>query len=56
MQTNPPEVWQAENLERDNGMLFNVTDGGALPDGSHHILTREGIEEILNLQPRGSMA
>ena len=24
--------------------------------GSHHIFTREGIEEILNLQPRGSMA
>ena len=24
--------------------------------GSHHIFTREGIDEILNLQPRGSMA
>jgi hypothetical protein len=24
--------------------------------GSHHIFTREGIEEILNVQPRGSMA
>ena len=24
--------------------------------GSHHIFTREGIQEILNLQPRGSMA
>ena len=24
--------------------------------GSHHIFTREGIGEILNLQPRGSMA
>jgi hypothetical protein len=24
--------------------------------GSHHIFTREGIEEILNLQPRGSLA
>jgi hypothetical protein len=24
--------------------------------GSHHIFTRQGIEEILNLQPRGSMA
>lgn len=24
--------------------------------GDHHILTREGIEEILNLQPRGAMA
>ena len=24
--------------------------------GSHHIFSREGIEEILNLQPRGSMA
>lgn len=24
--------------------------------GSHHIFTREGIEEILNLQPRSSMA
>ena len=24
--------------------------------GSHHIFTREGVEEILNLQPRGSMA
>jgi hypothetical protein len=23
--------------------------------GSHHIFTREGIEEMLNLQPRGSM-
>jgi HicA toxin of bacterial toxin-antitoxin, len=24
--------------------------------GSHHIFTREGIAEILNLQPRNSMA
>lgn len=24
--------------------------------GSHHIFSREGIEEILNLQPRGSKA
>jgi virulence-associated protein VapD len=24
--------------------------------GSHHIFTREGVDEILNLQPRGSMA
>jgi hypothetical protein len=24
--------------------------------GSHHIFTREGVEEILNLQPHGSMA
>jgi hypothetical protein len=24
--------------------------------GSHHIFTQEGIEEILNLQPRGSSA
>jgi hypothetical protein len=24
--------------------------------GSHHIFTREGVEEILNLQPRGSLA
>src|SRR3954453_1100449 len=24
--------------------------------GSHHIFTREGIQEILNVQPRGSMA
>lgn len=24
--------------------------------GSHHIFTRAGIAEILNLQPRGSMA
>jgi hypothetical protein len=24
--------------------------------GSHHIYTREGVEEILNLQPKGSMA
>lgn len=24
--------------------------------GSHHIFTKEGIEEILNLQPRGSKA
>ena len=24
--------------------------------GDHHIFTREGVEEILNLQPRGSMA
>ena len=24
--------------------------------GSHHIFTRDGVEEILNLQPRGSMA
>jgi len=24
--------------------------------GDHHIFTREGVEEILNLQPRGSAA
>jgi virulence-associated protein VapD len=24
--------------------------------GSHHIFTREGVDEILNLQPKGSMA
>jgi hypothetical protein len=24
--------------------------------GDHHILTREGVEEILNLQPRSSSA
>ena len=24
--------------------------------GSHHIFTRDGIDEILNLQPRGSKA
>jgi predicted RNA binding protein YcfA (HicA-like mRNA interferase family) len=24
--------------------------------GSHHIFTREAVKEILNLQPRGSMA
>lgn len=24
--------------------------------GSHHIFTRDGIDEILNLQPRGSLA
>ena len=24
--------------------------------GSHHIFTREGVDEILNLQPRGSLA
>ncbi len=24
--------------------------------GSHHLFTREGIAEILNLQPRGSLA
>ena len=24
--------------------------------GSHHIFTRVGVKEILNLQPRGSMA
>lgn len=24
--------------------------------GSHHIFTREGVEEILNLQPKGSKA
>jgi len=25
-------------------------------NGSHHIFTREGVDEILNLQPKGSMA
>ncbi len=24
--------------------------------GSHHILTRDGVEEILNLQPKGAKA
>ena len=24
--------------------------------GSHHIFTREGVDEILNIQPKGSMA
>jgi predicted RNA binding protein YcfA (HicA-like mRNA interferase family) len=24
--------------------------------GSHHILTRDGVDEIINLQPKGSLA
>ena len=24
--------------------------------GDHHIITRDGVQEILNLQPRGSLA
>jgi hypothetical protein len=24
--------------------------------GDHHIFTRDGVEEILNLQPRGTLA
>lgn len=24
--------------------------------GDHHIFTREGVEEILNIQPRGALA
>lgn len=24
--------------------------------GSHHVFTREGVEEIINLQPKGSQA
>ena len=29
---------------------------GARVKGSHHIFTRDGVEEILNLQPRGANA
>ncbi|MDX2153703.1 MAG: hypothetical protein SFV54_23370 [Bryobacteraceae bacterium] len=36
-------------LMRDLGFAERVR-------GSHHIFTRGGVEEILNLQPRGSMA
>ena len=30
--------------------------GGSGSRSSYHIFTREGVDEILNLQPRGSMA
>lgn len=43
---------------RFNDLLLLMRDLGfeERVRGSHHILTREGVEEILNLQPRGSMA
>jgi hypothetical protein len=36
--------------------LLRVLDFDERIRGSHHIFTREGVEEILNLQPRGSLA
>jgi hypothetical protein len=43
---------------RFNELCLLLTDLGFQERirGSHHIFTREGIEEILNLQPRSSMA
>ena len=41
------------------GALCNLLDSLGFQvrvRGSHHIFTREGIEEILNLQPKGSLA
>jgi hypothetical protein len=36
--------------------LLRVLDFDERIRGNHHIFTREGVEEILNLQPRGSLA
>jgi hypothetical protein len=34
----------------------NVLNQGWRVKGSHHIFTRDGIDEILNVQPKGTMA
>jgi len=36
--------------------LLTALDFNQRIKGSHHIFTRDGVEEILNLQPRNSMA
>ncbi len=36
--------------------LLNVLGFVERIRGSHHIFTKEGVEEILNLQPKGSKA
>lgn len=37
------------------GLLLRLGFGERVR-GSHHIFSREGVEEILNLQPKGSIA
>lgn len=41
---------------RDLCGLLKRLGSGERVRGSHHIFTRDDVEEILNLQPRGSMA
>jgi hypothetical protein len=41
--------------------MFTIVRGllretAPLRSGSHHIFTKEGVEEILNLQPKGRQA
>jgi len=36
--------------------LLRALDFGERIKGSHHIFTKDGIQEILNLQPKGSKA
>jgi hypothetical protein len=36
--------------------LLSVLGFAERTRGSHHIFTRDNVEEILNLQPRGAMA
>lgn len=41
------------------GDLRNLLEGLGFEErirGSHHIFTRDGVEEILNLQPKGAKA
>ncbi len=40
----------------DLGLLLRDLGFQERVRGSHHIFTRDSVEEILNLQPRGAMA
>jgi hypothetical protein len=37
-------------------LLRHLGFSGRMSGGSHHIFFKEGVEEILNLQPRGNLA
>jgi len=40
----------------DLRMLLSSLEFAERVNGSHHIFTRDGVEEILNIQPLGAMA
>ena len=56
-------LWKVLRGTSDANITFNELTGflkhlgfAMRTKGSHHIFTREGVPEILNLQPKGSMA
>ena len=46
----------AADVVKANGRLLQRLGFAARVRGDHHIFTKEGVEEILNLQPKGSQA